>query len=129
MVSPSPCASRVRALKQALLFLCTSATPVRAHLEQARDLCRETGDESTEATVLNGLGEVLLATGRPADARARRAGALELASRVGEKYEQARPRRPRRPGHLGPAGRAPGLSSAGGKPTPCTPACVPQKLT
>jgi Flp pilus assembly protein TadD len=40
--------------------------------------------------VLNGLGEVLLATGRRAEARGQHAAALRAATEVGEKYEQAR---------------------------------------
>ena len=69
-----------------------------------------------------------MATGRLADARARHAGALELASRVGGKYEQAR-------AHDGlgtcyrASGRRPGPSGTGRKPTPCTPAWVLRKLT
>ena len=36
------------------------------------------------------MGELLLATGHPAEARTRYSEALSLAARAGEKYEQAR---------------------------------------
>src|SRR5208282_3336674 len=38
----------------------------------------------------NGAGAVLLAVGQPGQARAQHHAALVLASRIGEKYEQAR---------------------------------------
>jgi tetratricopeptide (TPR) repeat protein len=61
-----------------------------SHLEQALALCRDNNDMSVQAIALNGLGELLLETGRTADALARHAVALDAASQVGEKYEQAR---------------------------------------
>jgi tetratricopeptide (TPR) repeat protein len=51
---------------------------------------REMGDRSSEAETLNSLGDVLLATGQPGDARAQHAAALGLAGQVGDRYEQAR---------------------------------------
>jgi Flp pilus assembly protein TadD len=43
-----------------------------------------------KADALNDLGEVLLGTGQPAQARAHHAAALDLASQIGGKYQQAR---------------------------------------
>ena len=57
---------------------------------QARGVFRQTGNLTGEAHALNGLGEALLATGRPGDARAEFAAALGLASRIGLRNQQAR---------------------------------------
>jgi tetratricopeptide (TPR) repeat protein len=59
-------------------------------LQQALALSRETGDQEDEAEALNGLGEVLLGTGQPGQARVRYAAALGLASQIGGKYQEAR---------------------------------------
>ena len=66
---------------------CSQAT---GSLQQALDLFRQTGDRSGEAEALNGLGEVLLATGEPDGARAQHASALALTTGTGDVYEQAR---------------------------------------
>jgi tetratricopeptide (TPR) repeat protein len=51
---------------------------------------RKTGNWTGEAHALNGLGEALLATGRPGDARAEFAAALGMASRIGLRNQQGR---------------------------------------
>ena len=61
--------------------------------EQALALFRESGDRTGEAEALNGVGEILLATGQPDEARAEHAAALALASQIGDAYEQARAHR------------------------------------
>src|SRR6266567_1656184 len=61
-----------------------------SYLEQALALCQQTNDMYARPTVLNGLGELLFATERIDGARAQHAAALDAASQVGEKYEQAR---------------------------------------
>jgi len=53
-------------------------------------LIREIGDQSREAGALNSLGESLLAAGQSAEVRTQLGFALDLATRVGNKYEQAR---------------------------------------
>jgi DNA-binding SARP family transcriptional activator/tetratricopeptide (TPR) repeat protein len=65
----------------------------RRLVDEALALFRDTGDRSGEAAALNVLGEVELAAGQPADARARHAEALALASGIGDQPEQARARR------------------------------------
>jgi len=60
--------------------------------EQALTLFREIGERAGEAEALNGLGDVLLATGQAERARAHYAAALVLASQIGDKHEQARAR-------------------------------------
>ncbi len=50
----------------------------------------ETGDRTGEAEARNGVGEILLATGRPDEARVDYTAALALASQIGDAYEQAR---------------------------------------
>jgi tetratricopeptide (TPR) repeat protein len=59
-------------------------------LRQALDLCRETGDLSSQAAVRNSFGEILLATGRCADARTQYTTALEMATAASERYDQGR---------------------------------------
>ena len=61
-------------------------------LRQSLGVCAQTGDLSTRAFALNGLGEVLLAAGRAAAARAQHAAALEVADQAKDNYEQARAR-------------------------------------
>jgi Flp pilus assembly protein TadD len=51
---------------------------------------RESGDRIGEAEALNGVGEILLSTGQPEQARAEHETALALASQIGDVYEQAR---------------------------------------
>ena len=58
--------------------------------QQAVAIARETRDRFGEAEALNALGETLLALGRPGEADAALALALGLASKTGDRYEQAR---------------------------------------
>jgi len=58
------------------------------HLEEALALNRELGHRSGETDALNSLGAVLLASGKPGDASAQHS-ALDLAERIGDKYQQA----------------------------------------
>jgi tetratricopeptide (TPR) repeat protein len=57
---------------------------------RARSVFRKTGNWTGEVHALNGLGEALLVTGRPGDARVKFAAALGLASRIGLRNQQAR---------------------------------------
>jgi hypothetical protein len=63
----------------------------RARLVQAAlELYREIGNRSGEAVPLNSLGEILLATGQPGNARAQHTTALGLAEQISGKLQQAR---------------------------------------
>jgi hypothetical protein len=53
-------------------------------------LSRETGDRNTEATSLNSLGDLSLATSRPVQAQTHYTSALILAAQIGDPTEQAR---------------------------------------
>jgi tetratricopeptide (TPR) repeat protein len=61
-------------------------------LNQALNLCRETGDRIGQVHALNALGEVLLATGGPEQAVHRYRDALGLAVQIGAADEQIRAR-------------------------------------
>jgi tetratricopeptide (TPR) repeat protein len=52
-------------------------------------LFRELGHQASEAEALNGSGGVLLAMGHPEQACARHALALDLATQIGDTYQQA----------------------------------------
>jgi tetratricopeptide (TPR) repeat protein len=58
-------------------------------LESALAAVRAIGDVTTETVVLNYLGEVLTAAGRPAEAVVRLREALELAERIDDRREAA----------------------------------------
>ncbi len=60
------------------------------YLQQALMGYRELGSQDGEADVLNGLGEVFLATGCLTDAHANHDAALRLAAQISQKHEQAR---------------------------------------
>jgi tetratricopeptide (TPR) repeat protein len=66
------------------------AAQAAGQFRQALALFREIGDRADEAEILNGLGEIFLATGHPAQARAHHAYALSLARQVGDQVQQAR---------------------------------------
>jgi hypothetical protein len=51
---------------------------------------RESGDRTGEAEALNGVGEIMLATGQAEEACVQHAAALSLASQIGDRYERAR---------------------------------------
>lgn len=59
-------------------------------LQQALTLFREIGQQSGEATALNGLGEAHLLAGRHVNGRIQHIAALALASEIGDKHQQAR---------------------------------------
>ena len=58
--------------------------------QQALALFRESGNRTGEAEALNGVGSIMLSTGRPDEARVQHGAALALASQIGDAYEQAR---------------------------------------
>src|SRR5580693_250281 len=53
-------------------------------------MCRDTGDLSRQALTLNNLGDVFLAAGRQADARAKHAAALRVQIQTGEMRRAAK---------------------------------------
>jgi DNA-binding SARP family transcriptional activator/tetratricopeptide (TPR) repeat protein len=61
-----------------------------SHHRQALALFRQAGDRTGEAESLNGLGEVLLATGDARLAGYQHAAALSIASDIGDRREKAR---------------------------------------
>jgi Flp pilus assembly protein TadD len=61
-----------------------------AHHLAALELFREIGDRAGEAEALNGVGAILLATGRTNDARVHYDTALSLADQIGDRDQQAR---------------------------------------
>jgi len=63
------------------------------HLGQALVLFRAAGHRYGEASVLNALGEVMHATGRPGDALARYTAALRIAAETGDRDERLRAQR------------------------------------
>ena len=59
-------------------------------LQEALVLYQETGGRSGQADALNSLGEALLTAGQPSLAAARHATARDIASDIGDTYQQAR---------------------------------------
>jgi hypothetical protein len=90
----SPSHSRVRSATRlarrrrfAIWARCAGSNATTSR-QQALTLFRRIGHQASQAQALNGMGNLMLATGQLGQSRAQHGLALDLATRIGDKYQQ-----------------------------------------